>query len=290
VRTGGGLNFVVGPMGSGKTLFAVRTGIRALCSGQYWVTNVELLPDWADRTAHYVARFSSRSKRDRIAARLEHLYVFETDLAEARRYRLPPGRGEARGMFTWDEGHNDLNNRDWKKDGRAETLEWATQLRKLGYVGFLLTQHGDNTDVALRRIGNHVVRLQNQREQTRLLGLRVSPWPLFLAYWYPAHLGQAGQVIPATKVERYFLSWHRHLYDTFGLFHGLAEVDSTSERVIRLADIPRGVTLPRAKAGQVLEGPGSARVAAQPLVPIPLGVCSADISGPSVAVSGRLGT
>ena len=47
------------------------------------------------------------------------------------------------------------------------------------------------------------MRLQNQREQTRLLGLRVSPWPLFLASWFPTHIvhGKTGSPV---KVERYF--------------------------------------------------------------------------------------
>lgn len=36
----------------------------------------------------------------------------------------------------------------------------------------------------------------------------------------------------ATKIERYFLSWHRHLYDTLGLYHGL--VASHERDVIQL--------------------------------------------------------
>jgi hypothetical protein len=221
VKVGGGLNYVTGPMGAGKSLYGVRRIVQAVSMERYAVTNVELLPGWAERVARHFAPWRSRRARARIAAKLEGFYVYEPALAEAMRYRLP-GRGEARGVFVWDETHNDLNNRRWRDEGRSEILEWATQLRKLGFVGFLLSQHADNTDAALRRVCSFVVRLQNQKEQTRAFGLRVTPWPLFIAAWYPAHLAFVGAQVRATKVERYFLSWHRHLYDTLGLYHGLA--------------------------------------------------------------------
>jgi hypothetical protein len=220
VRVGGGLNFVTGPMGAGKTLYAVRRIVEAVSTGQYVVTNVELREGWEDVVARRMSRLNRGRRRD-LVTRLGQRYVYEDDLQAAMRYRLA-GDGEARGVFVWDEGHNDLNNRSWRDDGRADVLRWATQLRKLGFVGYLLSQHADNTDAALRRVCNFHVKLQNQREQTRAFGMRITPVALFLAYWYPAHLGLSGQKIPPTKVERYFLDWHRHLYDTFGLYHGLA--------------------------------------------------------------------
>jgi len=233
MRTGGGLNFVTGPMGAGKSLFAVRRIVQAVCAGQYAITNVELAPGWQHRVAFHVAPWQRPASRAVLADRFHRLYVHETSLSEARRYRVP-GTGEGRALFVWDEGHNDLNNRKWKDEGRDELLTWATQLRKLGFIGYLLTQHSDNTDAALRRISNHQIKLQNQREQTRLLGMRVSPWPLFLAYWYPTHLGLAGARVQAVRVERYFLTWHRHLYDTMGLFHGLDANDNELTGAIHL--------------------------------------------------------
>lgn len=260
MKVGGGLNFVTGPMGSGKSLFAVRRLVAHITEGGYVITNVELVGDWADRVARHVMPWGSTAKRDQLATRFEYLYIFERELSEARKYRVP-GKGEARAAFIWDEGHNDLNNRKWKDDGRAELLEWATQLRKLGLVGYLLTQHSDNTDAALRRIANYHIKLQNQREQTRFMGIRVSPWPLFLAYWYPAHLGQHGAKVVADRVDRYFLSWHRNLYDTMGLFHGLVDAEEVSALDLRHLPAlpPRGRALARrAKAlpagdGQIID-------------------------------------
>jgi hypothetical protein len=234
LKVGGGLNFVVGPMGSGKSLYGVRKIVAATIRGQYAVTNVELYDDAPERIAWHVCK-TSRRKRALVADKVRRFYVYETDLQEAMRYRLPVERGEARAVFVWDEGHNDLNNRSWRNQGRDEILQWATQLRKLGFVGYLLSQHADNTDAALRRVCNFAIRLQNQREQTRMLGIRVTPWPLFLAAWYAAHVPVAMQAAGSPmKVERYFLGYERRLYDTWGLYHGLSVVGGDGLDVIHL--------------------------------------------------------
>lgn len=231
MKVGGGLYYVTGPMGSGKSLFGVRYGVDTITRGKYWITNQRLYPDAFDRMAFHNARTKSRARRARLAAAYESFYVYETDLREAMKYRIP-GRGEGRALFTWDETHNDLNNRTYK-DREQSLLEWATQLRKLGFVGFLLSQHHMNTDAQLRRISNGIVMLVNQREQTRVLGLRVTPWPLFLGYWFPAHV-PGGTLVKPWRVDRYFLSWHRKLYDTHDLYHGLALADELSEDVVLL--------------------------------------------------------
>jgi hypothetical protein len=245
VKVGGGLNYVVGPMGAGKSLYGVRRLVAAVVSGRHAVTNIELLPGWADRVASHVARFASSAKRDRIATGLESRYHLELELRTAMDFRLLCGKcgrrpyecghrqDEARAVFVWDEGHNDLNNRTYKEREQS-LLEWATQLRKLGFVGYLLSQSHENTDAQLRRICNNIIRLQNQREQTRMLGMRITPWPLFIAAWYPAHLalGQGAKgsaTIKPISVERYLLDWHRNLYDTHGLYHGLAAADEGRE-------------------------------------------------------------
>ena len=66
-----------------------------------------------------------------------------------------------------------------------------------------------------------------------MLGMRVTPWPLFLAVWLPTNSPLTSAQKPM-KVERYFLNWQRKLYDTHGLYHGL-DVDSAVE-VVRLPD------------------------------------------------------
>jgi hypothetical protein len=247
----GGLNYVVGPMGSGKSMFGVRTISAALVQRKYVVTNVRLLPGWSEKLVrwHWPSRHADeRARRARI---FEGLYVYESDLRTAMRYRIPCAvcgadtrscghsgpEQEGRAVIVWDETHNDLNNRDW--DGAGSTREernedrqrkrllirWATQLRKLGFVGYLLSQHHENTDKQLQRVCNSIIRLQNQRNAEGLWLARLLPrrWTLFLVYWYPAHLATDtvfGRVEPM-KRERYWLPKERHLYDSWETYHGI---------------------------------------------------------------------
>lgn len=240
MNIGGGLSYVTGPMGAGKTLFGCRKIVQSLAQGKYVVTNIRLREDWETYAAKRILRYSPLSwhKETALAAKLKSHYIYLDNFEDATYFQLPPRKGrashESRGVMIWDEVHNDLNNRDWMEAGRKEMLKWGTQLRKLGFSAFFLSQHADNTEVALRRICGYQIRLQNQREQTRLLGFRVTPWPLFLAFWYPANVVQqkGGPVL----TERYFLSWHRNIYDTLDLYHGLHSEYQANTKVMTLPD------------------------------------------------------
>lgn len=233
MKIGGGLSYVTGPMGAGKTLWGTRTGVQALMQNKYWLTNIRLVEGWHEIVAKHLVRANpfALNKRREIEQKLLRHYVY-LDAFEDATFMKVPGTGEARAVMVWDEVHNDMNNRDWMEDGRKELLKWGTQLRKLGFSGFFLSQHADNTDVSLRRVSSYIVKLQNQQEHTRMMGIRITPWPLFLAFWYPSNvvIGK-GQPI---KTERYFLSWHRHLYDTLDLYHGLHKQYQDNVRVMEL--------------------------------------------------------
>ena len=73
-----------------------------------------------------------------------------------------------------------------------------------GYQGYLLSQHHENTDAQLRRVCNHLIRLQNQRNRGGLGKLLPRRWALFLVYWFPAHLaeGTNGKGVQAVRFER----------------------------------------------------------------------------------------
>lgn len=222
MRIGGGLSYVVGPMGSGKSYYGVRKIVAYTTAGKYVVTNVEMYPEWAERVAFHYSRWNKKKRRHVLDKCLGH-YIYTPDLEDAMQYRIP-GRSESRALFLWDETQNDMSNRDWRSRGRLDQLTWFTQLRKLGYQGYLLSQHQDNTEAQLRRVCNYIVRLQNQKEQTRLLGMRVTPWPLFLASWHATHVPIRSQSVQKPiRVERYFLGWQRKLYDTHGLYSHVAD-------------------------------------------------------------------
>jgi hypothetical protein len=190
---------------------------------------------------------------------LEGRYIYERSLRRAMRYRIPCAvcggdvrecghvgpEQEGRALIVWDETHNDLNNRDYQGHGvdreerdrerelRRRMVRWGTQLRKLGYVGFLLSQHHENTDAQLRRVCNHIVRLQNQRnsEGSMLAQLLPRRMTYFLVWWYPAHLatGVPEHMIKPTRRDGYFLPWTRHLYDSWETFHGIDDDEDDDE-------------------------------------------------------------
>src|SRR5205085_5817076 len=68
--------------------------------------------------------------------------------------------------------------------------------------------------------------------------------------------GQQGSRVPPVKLERYFLSYHRKLYDTWGLYSGLADGDLAGADVIPLplggrapvAPVPQGDAPPKGDA------------------------------------------
>jgi hypothetical protein len=143
----------------------------------------------------------------------------------------------------WDEALGDLDARGWdgnlakgrSKDDRAQLFERVPMLRKNGVAGFLLVQHEELLDKNARRIANWYIRLQNQRENTRVMGMRVKFLPpLFLAYWYQTNQAdKTPRGARAIKIERYPLSWHRKLYDTLGLY-GISRDDAENDRTIWL--------------------------------------------------------
>jgi hypothetical protein len=255
MNIGGGLRYVTAPMGGGKSLYAVKRMMSYLIAGKYVITNVRLYDgsqppekggpyDFATIAARTIAR-TRPGIREQVAERLRRYYIYEESLKEAIRYRVP-GYGETRALMVWDEAHNDLNNRSYLKRGKNfesehsggdSLLEWATQLRKLGYEGILISQSHENTDAQLRRICNYIVRVQNQREtiRTPFLNSRMFFMPkLFLAYWYMTNT-PAGSKQVAVKVERYFMGYAKDLYDTMDLYHGVGN-DELVGNVIRLPE------------------------------------------------------
>ena len=100
MRVGGGLRYVTGPMGAGKSLYGVRQIMRYLCEGKYVITNVRLYDDFAERAAYHICR-TRPSKRATVADKLLRYYIYEEHLSDAIRYRVP-GRGESRALMVCD--------------------------------------------------------------------------------------------------------------------------------------------------------------------------------------------
>lgn len=266
MRLGGGLHYLDGPQGHGKSYYSVRAIHRAMWRGQYVVTNVRLLPGWAERMVRHesLVRRLRVSKRE-LVRQYESLYVHTDVIGDVFRFDIPckacgalrdaeTGKctnghpmGEGRALMVWDEAHNDLNNRSWQESSRQVLMKGATQLRKLGYVALLVTQHKDNTDAALRRVCGWRIRMVNLKEHARgPLGFTVIPVAFFIAGYYPANTEEEkGQ--KAATYERFFLGWQKRLYDSWGIYSGLYE---------DLAPLGDRVVLPPAGAALAPYGAG----------------------------------
>lgn len=265
MKLAGGLHYIDGPQGHGKSYFAVRRIHRALWANQYVVTNIPLLPGWSERMVTHDRMRSLRMGRSELVRHYESLYIHTDAIGDLFRFDIPcrvcgaqrrpdDGRcanghklGEGRALAIWDESHNDLNNRSWNEKGRDVLLKGATQLRKLGFVAFLVTQHQDNTDAALRRVCGWRVRMMNMREHSRgLFGFRVIPFNFFVASYYPANTVETTPG-SAAFYERFLLGWQKRLYDSWGIYSGL--YDDLLPLGDRIALPPAGEALTRRSRG-----------------------------------------
>jgi hypothetical protein len=259
VKVDGGLGMTVAPMGGGKSLYEVRRGIAHMLAGGWWVTNVELgvFRDglfyggdeaWALKVAQHVAPLSRRN-RHLVRDKLLRSYVYTEDLEYALRHAVPrelrrPGHALCR--IGWDESLADLNAREWDggrgktKDDRAELFERVPMLRKNGAFANLLVQHEELLDKNARRICNWYVRVENQREAARVMGMRLPMLPpLFLAFWYrPNKADKTDRGVRAVKVERFIRGWQANLYDSLGVY-GVSKEDAQHERTIWLGRAER---------------------------------------------------
>ena len=236
MQPGGGLVYITGPMGSGKSYKGLRVIARAMMASKYVITNVVLREDFAHRLARHTPQcwVMPWTFKKRIAL-YKSLYIYEEDLQEAIRYQPHSGKKEGRAVFVWDEAHNEVGNRTWMDQNRELMNKWVTQLRKLGYLGYVISQHADNTDAAWRRVANYEVRMRNQRELIRIMGIRVSPIPFFLAVWGSTNTKKLNRSdAKPIHVERYFLGWEKKLYNTLGLFDNLTNELEEFASIIRL--------------------------------------------------------
>lgn len=243
--------YVTGPLGAGKSYYAVRKMAKALIDGRAVIGNVELAPDWAERVIghHPLARFSGRRARKEYALELRTRYLYEPSLEKLGHVRVR-GRGEGRALLVLDEAHNDLNNRDWQSSENKQFLRWLTLARKYGFLVYFISQHKLNTDAGARRIATLEVRLVNFKQVTRVpvAGTPLVPIPVFQARTY-----LNDEAIPEAKKkalyrETFFLGWQRKLYGT----HQLFELNDGDESTVW---VPRSVDDVRAEL-RLVQGSG----------------------------------
>lgn len=220
------IHLVTGPLGTGKSFYAVRKVVSALESGKVVVTNFRMTEGWTDRVVdRHPIRWVIPGRRRRLKKRWRRSVMTVPDVETLTRIRLA-GEGEGRGVVVLDEAHRFMNARTWKDEDRLEILEWFSLSRKLGWDVYLLTQDEKNIDRQVRDLFEYHIRLRNLRKM-KVAGIPVSPVNLFIAIWQWHAASKA-----IVKREAYRLNWTKGLYDTmdtraFGL-------DVEPEDVIRL--------------------------------------------------------
>jgi RecA/RadA recombinase len=248
--------FVTGPLGSGKSFFAVREVARALLAGKVVFGNLELVDGWEKIVARHnrYCRFN-RKRRERYEIELLSRYLFVPEIERMTKVKIH-GIGEGRALLVLDEAHNDLNNRDWASSESKEFLRWLTLARKKGCTTYIISQHKDNTDAGARRIATSQIQVVNYKQITRIPVLDVSlfPFPLFRAYSFlNADAMPSGMTRTKPLWKRwYLLNWCKHLYGTHQMF---GELDDDPDAVW----LPRPLEAVRAERALRLAATGAAK-------------------------------
>lgn len=227
-----GISYVTGVLGAGKSMYGVRTGVRALLSGRVFASNIAL--GHRDRSGQFVPfegwerillrhspyyLFASKAEKRYQEAEIRTRYYFERDFGRLLALRLH-GYGEARGIRVFDESQDSFNNRQWKDENQQLMLRRFARARKRGWADYIISQHAKNTDIAVRRISGQEIRVVNWRQHMRvpIVGTPLLPVPLFLAMGFPIEETSNPYVNRLGKPrfrEVYTMSYYRKVYDTY---------------------------------------------------------------------------
>lgn len=222
------IHYVTGPLGAGKSAFGTRKMAQALLSGRVVATNIRFVDGWEKKLlkhAHHY-RFAGRRAKREFELEVAERYFWTTELPTLVSLRLH-GKGEGRGVRVIDEAHNELNNREWAENNQKAQLRKMTLARKRGWEDYILSQHKDNTDAALRRIASIEIRLLDWQQVTKLpfFGTKLLPFHLFLAQGYLVNFATVSNAQKPLFRELYPLGWWASLYDTWEDF-GIPEDDA----------------------------------------------------------------
>lgn len=210
--------YVTGVLGAGKSYYGARKMADALLRGKVVATNMKLVPGWEkivlSHSPYY--RSAKSDKKRKYEREMLTRYAWIPDIEQLVSSTIR-GKGESRGVRIIDEAHNEINNRTWLAENQKLVLRRMALARKRGWDDYILAQHRDNTDAALRRISGVEIKLINWRQlvimpifQTQLL-----PFNLFLAMAFPLSGQKHARKTRVLWRELYRLGWQKNIYDTF---------------------------------------------------------------------------
>lgn len=189
------ISFVTGPLGCGKSYFAMKHVIEYLAAGKIVATNFDLTGGWWMVARHYGAkskRLSGRAAYDWSTECMERAYRFDVqdDLYD---FDLP-GSGEDRGLLVLDEAGLNMNSRLYqlrqKKDkdlhnNPIKSLEFYINMRKRGWTCLVLAHSSEHVDNQVQSMGGGIIKLRNfARVKVPVVGISLAKNPRFLARYF----------------------------------------------------------------------------------------------------------
>ena len=212
---------MTGPLGTGKSYYAVRKSVSSLLQGKMVATNFDMREDWVDQAVRHGRLRKHSAKINERVERFSKRYFRIHTMEELRKLRVRPEAPFAREIEPdrWqvkegslvvilDEAHRWLNARDWTREGREHLLEFFALARKRGMEVYLIAHRKENLDVQTRELFEDHIRLTNLKRSARVLGIPVIPFNFFIAGW------ENHAYEEVVKTERYKLGWEKRLYDT----------------------------------------------------------------------------
>lgn len=278
-REPGRILYVTGPLGAGKSAYAVRLIYRSLCMARPVITNIRLNEDWPRIVSgsSYLMRLRP-GRRRRFEEGLRRFYVYEPDigkLIQAWAACLKCGgdprtcghrQVEGRALMVIDEVDNEINNREYQKERQKAFNVRLRMARKRGFVVYLISQHFDNTDRAARRIALEQIRMVNWQQYVRVpfVGWSFLPFPFFLALRYRNNESNPASIRreKPTGRELFVLGRWKKLYNTHQDYGDPGFLEGTEH-----ADTGEAYLLPAPAGGVGARGAPDAAAVGVPRVP-----------------------
>ena len=216
-----------GTPGSGKSAAAVARAIMHLRKGGVVAANFSLTDGWADEVARrYIWSHFDDEYRFKKASSLWQRFMRVDSLAAIRSidpralavdlYKDDGKYSEGTGLLILDEAQLVFNARKWEKN--MDWIEFFTQHRKLGWNVILIAHTIEMIDSQIRPLAEYESRFRNmQKMKLPILGIPMSPFPLFLVIRRYAGLGAGASVIADRDLYPLPL-WAAKLYDSCLVF------------------------------------------------------------------------
>lgn len=217
-----------GTPGSGKSAAAVARAIMHLKKGGVVAANFSLIDGWADIVAKksITGRLFDSCRYEK-AESLHKRFYYVSSLPAIRKIKprdeavgLHKDTGkysEGSGLLILDEAQLCFNARKWEKN--FNWIEFFTQHRKLGWNVLLIAHSIEMIDAQIRPLAEYESRFRNmQKVKFPIIGLPLSPFPLFLVITRYAGLG-AGSSVVASKDLYPLPLWAARLYDSLRVFN-----------------------------------------------------------------------